>query len=66
MYILNLVIIVGLSIAQFWVGTAEALFFLRFLIDMAVGADCPFATSLLAEFLPRKNHGPQLSTLVTA
>ncbi|MFC2996410.1 MFS transporter [Acinetobacter sichuanensis] len=66
LYILNLVIIVGLSVAQFWVETALMLVVLRFLIGAAVGADCPIATSLLAEFLPRKNRGPRLSALVTA
>ncbi|ENX22552.1 hypothetical protein F892_01794 [Acinetobacter vivianii] len=66
LYILNLVVIVGLSVAQFWVETALMLVILRFFIGAAVGADCPIATSLLAEFLPRKNRGPRLSALVTA
>lgn len=66
LYILNLVVIVGFSVAQFWVETAMMLFILRLLIGIAVGADCPIATSLLAEFLPRKNRGPRLSALVTA
>src|SRR6185369_13781985 len=42
------------SIAQFWVGDVFWLIILRLLIGMAVGADYPIATSLLAEFSPRK------------
>ncbi|MFI9075177.1 MFS transporter [Streptomyces sioyaensis] len=40
------------------------LFVLRLLIGMAVGADYPIATSLLAEFTPRRYRGPLLGGLM--
>ncbi|WDM60697.1 MFS transporter [Pseudomonas sp. NEEL19] len=51
------------SLAQFWVESALALFLLRFAIGIAVGIEYPVATSLLVEFLPKKNRGPRLATL---
>lgn len=51
------------SIAQFWVESAMVLFLLRFAIGIAVGIEYPVATSLLVEFLPKKNRGPRLATL---
>lgn len=51
------------SVAQFWVESALVLFLLRFAIGIAVGIEYPVATSLLVEFLPRKNRGPRLATL---
>lgn len=51
------------SLAQLWVESAEALFALRFIIGMAVGIEYPVATSLLVEFLPRKQRGPRLAAL---
>ncbi|WP_449434445.1 MFS transporter [Pseudomonas putida] len=51
------------SISQFWVESAVTLFLLRFAIGIAVGIEYPVATSLLVEFLPKKNRGPRLATL---
>lgn len=51
------------SLAQLWVESAEALFALRFVIGLAVGIEYPVATSLLVEFLPRKQRGPRLAAL---
>ncbi|CAM3779475.1 putative metabolite transport protein YaaU [Pseudomonas reidholzensis] len=51
------------SISQFWVESALVLFLLRFAIGIAVGIEYPVATSLLVEFLPKKNRGPRLATL---
>lgn len=51
------------SVSQYWVESGLALFLLRFLIGMAVGIEYPVATSLLVEFLPKKNRGPRLATL---
>ncbi|QCI13995.1 MFS transporter [Pseudomonas putida] len=51
------------SLAQLWVESALALFLLRFTIGIAVGIEYPVATSLLVEFLPKKNRGPRLATL---
>lgn len=51
------------SLAQLWVESALALFLLRFTLGIAVGIEYPVATSLLVEFLPKKNRGPRLATL---
>ncbi|WP_434772343.1 MFS transporter [Pseudomonas entomophila] len=64
LYLVDLIAIVGFSVAQFWVESAWALFVWRLLIGIAVGADYPIATSLLAEFLPRKHRGPLLAAMV--
>ncbi|MBA1263309.1 MFS transporter [Stutzerimonas stutzeri] len=64
LYLLDLIAIIGLSVAQFWVETAWGLFILRFLIGMAVGADYPIATAFLAEFLPKKYRGPLLAGML--
>lgn len=64
LYLLDLIAIIGLSVAQFWVETAVGLFILRFLIGMAVGADYPIATAFLAEFLPKKYRGPLLALML--
>ncbi|MHB1302076.1 MAG: MFS transporter [Acidiphilium sp.] len=52
MYTVDLVAIVVFSIAQFWVREPWQLFILRLLIGIAVGADYPIATALVAEFVP--------------
>lgn len=64
LYLVDLIAIVGFSVAQFWVDSAWLLFVWRLLIGIAVGADYPIATSLLAEFLPRKHRGPLLGFLL--
>ncbi|WP_371764802.1 MFS transporter [Massilia sp.] len=64
LYLLDLACIVGFSVAQFWVESAWMLVFWRFMIGVAIGADHPLATSLLAEFLPKKSRGPILAGLV--
>lgn len=63
LYTVDLVAIIALSVAQFWVDGFWWLFVLRLLIGMAVGADYPIATSLLAEFTPSKSRGPLLAML---
>ncbi|MEQ1307181.1 MFS transporter [Acinetobacter bereziniae] len=64
LYLIDLIAIIGFSVAQFWVESAFMLFVLRLLIGIAVGADYPIATAYLAEFLPRKNRGPRLAAMV--
>ncbi|GGN51585.1 MFS transporter [Streptomyces albiflavescens] len=64
LYTIDLVAIIGCSVAQFWANDPVWLFVLRLLIGMAVGADYPIATSLLAEFTPRRYRGPLLGGLV--
>lgn len=64
LYTLDLILIIGCSVAQFWVQSAVDLFVLRLLIGVAVGADYPIATALLAEFTPRRYRGPLLGGLI--
>ncbi|MFI2410328.1 MFS transporter [Streptomyces sp. NPDC018947] len=63
MYTIDLAAIVVFSVAQAFVTGPEQLLVLRFLIGIAVGADYPIATSLLAEFAPRKHRGAMLGLL---
>ncbi|NNN32297.1 MFS transporter [Streptomyces sp. S3(2020)] len=64
LYTIDLIAIIVCSVAQFWATDPVWLFVLRLLIGMAVGADYPIATSLLAEFTPRRHRGPLLGGLV--
>ncbi|NIF20154.1 MFS transporter [Candidatus Pantoea multigeneris] len=64
LYLLVLVFLALFSLGQFWVTSAAALISLRLLLGMAIGADHPLATSLLAEFLPKKQRGSILASLV--
>lgn len=64
LYTIDLIAIIVCSVAQYWVEGALALFVLRLLIGIAVGADYPIATSLLAEFTPRRYRGPLLGMLI--
>ena len=65
MYTIDLVAIIVCSVLQFFVVNDVQLFILRLIIGIAIGADYPIATSLLAEFLPRKHRGPLLGALVS-
>jgi MFS transporter, putative metabolite transport protein len=64
LFTIDLIAIIVFSVAQFFVDGAFALIVMRLLIGMAVGADYPIATSLLAEFSPRKWRGPLLGAFV--
>src|SRR5262245_17610987 len=57
LFTIDLAAIIVCSIAQFFVGDVFWLIILRLLIGMAVGADYPIATSLLAEFSPASGAG---------
>lgn len=63
LYTIDLIAIGISSLAQFWVESPESLFFWRLILGIAVGADYPIATSLLAEFTPKKYRGPFLGAL---
>ncbi|MFP5022558.1 MFS transporter [Pseudonocardia phyllosphaerae] len=65
LFTIDLVAIIAFSVAQFFVTDAVWLIVLRLLVGMAVGADYPIATSLLAEFSPRRHRGPLLGAFVT-
>lgn len=60
MYILDLLALAVFSILCFFANEVWQLIVLRFLIGMAIGADYPIATSLLAEYLPAKYRGRML------
>ena len=63
MYTLDLSLVVVCSVAQFFVAGPWWLLVLRLLVGVAVGADYPIATSLLAEFAPRRHRGSMLGWL---
>ena len=60
MYIIDLLALAVFSVACFWATEAWHVILLRFLIGVAIGADYPIATSLLAEYLPAKYRGRML------
>lgn len=60
MYILDLLALALFSVLCFFATEVWQLVVLRFLIGMAIGADYPIATSLLAEYLPSKYRGRML------
>ena len=64
LYTIDLIAIGVFSLAQYWVEGAFMLFILRLLIGIAVGADYPIATALLAEFAPQKYRGPFVGFLL--
>jgi putative MFS transporter len=64
LYLWDLIALAVLSVLQFWVGDVWSLLALRFLLGVAIGVDHPLATSLLAEFLPRRHRGRRLAALV--
>ncbi len=65
MYTIDLAMIVIGSAAQFFVDGPVWLLILRFVVGLAIGADYPIATSLLAEFTPRRHRGSMLGWLTT-
>ncbi|GAB3587064.1 MFS transporter [Calidifontibacter terrae] len=60
MYIVDLLALAVFSIATFFATEVWHLVLLRFLVGVAIGADYPIATSLLAEYLPAKYRGRML------
>ncbi|WP_300729179.1 MFS transporter [Pseudomonas sp.] len=66
MYTIDLVALVVCSVLCAFVETAWQIILLRFLIGIAIGADYPIATSLLAEWLPTKRRAAMLGSLVVA
>ncbi|WP_371381288.1 MFS transporter [Sporomusa aerivorans] len=66
MYQIDLIVIIIISILQIFVTSPFELALLRFLIGIAIGADYPIATSLLAEFSPRKYRGAMMGLLASA
>lgn len=56
MYTLDIAAIAVFSSLQFFVTEPEQLLVLRLLLGVAIGADYPIATSLLAEFAPKRSR----------
>lgn len=57
MYIADLIALAIFSLLNGFASEVWQVVLCRFLLGMAIGADYPIATSLLAEFLPRKYRG---------
>ncbi|WP_042385203.1 MFS transporter [Streptacidiphilus melanogenes] len=66
MYTADLLVMMACSLASFWVTDVWAIVALRLLLGMAVAADYPIATSLLAEWLPVKHRGRLLGQQIIA
>ncbi|MFB7223254.1 MFS transporter [Streptomyces sp. NPDC002596] len=66
MYTLDLLILVGASLLCAFVTDGWQIIALRFVVGLAIGADYPIATALLAEWLPAKKRGAMLGSLVVA
>ncbi|MEV7024750.1 MFS transporter [Kitasatospora sp. NPDC093558] len=66
MYTADLLVMVACSVLSFWVDAVWAITVLRFVLGMAVAADYPIATSLLAEWLPAKHRGRLLGQQIVA
>jgi putative MFS transporter len=61
MFVIDLALFVVLSLAQIAVTDAVMLLVLRVLLGIAVGADYTIATTLVAEFSPRKHRATLLA-----
>jgi putative MFS transporter len=63
MYVADLVVFVAGSALQFFVEGPIALFVLRFVMGVAIGADYAIGPALLAELIPRRQRGSLLASL---
>jgi putative MFS transporter len=66
MYTIDLLVLVGGSVLSAFVTDTWQLVVLRFIIGLAIGADYPIATSLLAEWVPARHRGRLLGILILA
>lgn len=66
MYTIDLIVLVVGSALTLFVTEAWQLVVLRLVVGIAVGADYPIATSMLAEWLPAARRGRTMGALVTA
>ncbi|MFF4506716.1 MFS transporter [Streptomyces sp. NPDC001401] len=66
MYTIDLAVLVGGSVLSVFANETWQLVVLRFVLGMAIGADYPIATSLLAEWVPNKHRGRLLGILILA
>ncbi len=63
MYLIDLAVLIVVSIASAFSQEAWHLILLRLILGVAIGADYPIASSLLAEFIPSKSRGKVLGSL---
>ncbi|WP_028936514.1 MFS transporter [Pseudonocardia spinosispora] len=63
MYIVDLLVLAVASIGSAFAPNIWVLIGLRFVLGVAIGADYPIATSLLAEYLPRRQRGRMLGAV---
>lgn len=63
MFVLDVITIIILSVACAFVTTQWELLALRFLIGLAIGADYPIATSMIAEFTPRRYRAHSMGAI---
>ncbi|MBD0419365.1 MFS transporter [Streptomyces sp. TRM S81-3] len=66
MYTIDLMVLVGVSVLSVFAGESWQFVVLRFVLGVAVGADYPIATSLLAEWVPNRHRGRLLGILILA
>lgn len=66
MYTLDLWVIVIVSILEVFATNGAEVFVLRVIMGIAIGADYPIATALLAEFAPKKHRGTMLGVQILA
>ncbi|MGI5467027.1 MFS transporter [Streptomyces sp. CA-132043] len=66
MYTIDLAVLVGGSVLSVFATETWQFVILRFILGVAIGADYPIATSLLAEWVPNKHRGRLLGVLILA
>ncbi|WP_042402637.1 MFS transporter [Streptacidiphilus carbonis] len=66
MYTADLLVMIACSVASFWAQDVWMIVALRVVMGMAVAADYPIATSLLAEWLPVRDRGRLLGKQIIA
>ncbi len=65
LYVANLIVFVIGSLSQFFAASALALFIVRLIMGIAIGADYAIGPAYLSEFVPRKRRGALLGSLNT-
>lgn len=63
MFLIDMLILLLVSILQYFITSPVQLFILRFILGVAIGVDYPIAGALMAEFAPKKNRGQLLGGL---
>lgn len=66
MFVIDLIVIAILSVLCAFVTSPIQLVILRFLIGIAIGADYPIATSMIAEFSPRRYRAMSMGIIAAA